>query len=184
MTILKTIIFSAGVASAVDTRRPDRNLLDGNWEAGPCPDMMKAGVENFDKDRWTGNWFEIIRDRSAWFLLGDDCNVARWKCDQPNPLFFGIPDYFGFSYECAGDTNVYVPEEDRISSTDQEGNGILARFPYNSGFGFVKAGIWPESPFIVIDTDYNNYSIEYTCQDLVFMHNQNAILRSRTPRLA
>jgi hypothetical protein len=65
-----------------------------------------------------------------------------------------------------------------------EGSAIKARFPYKSGFGFAKAGVWPESPFIVLDTDYNNYSLEYTCQDLFFVHDQNVILRSRTPRIS
>ena len=142
---------------------------------------MPDAVEDFDKKRFEGNWFEIYRDRSVWYELGDHCVTATWTCRE-YPSW--IKNYIGWFHECGVDNKRYVPEEDRINSTDKSSNALKARCPYNSGFCFVKTGIFPEGNLIILDTDYNNYSIEYSCTDYVVAHSQFAWVKSRTPRLS
>ena len=167
MSSLKLLIHGSLLISgaiAEDTRRPDRSPLKANWEAGPCP-PLPSGVENFSKERYQGNWFEVYRDRSTWYELGDHCVTMSWYCDETD-----FPNYWGLNHECSVTNRRYVPEEDRINNTDLGGNALRARCPYDSGFCFVKTGIFPEGNQIIIDTDYNNYSISYSCTDYLFLH--------------
>jgi lipocalin len=90
MTLLKAVLIHASMVTAEDTRVKDRSPLKANWEAGPCPPLRDIAVENFSKERWVGNWYEIYRDRSTWFELGDHCVTATWTCDED--LLPGLPD--------------------------------------------------------------------------------------------
>jgi lipocalin len=167
-------------AKAEDSRVDDRSIMDANLYPGPCPAKPDV-VKNFSKERYQGTWYEIYKDRSTWYQLGDDCVTTTWFCDD---TFLGIPNMFPLiAHECSLSGKRYISEEDRINSTDLV-SAIKARCPYEDGQCFVKTGDFLEGNLYILDTDYDNYTIQYACSDFVFAHEMAVWLFSRTPRIS
>ena len=136
-------------------------------------------MKNFDINLYKGHWYEIYRDKDVWYELGDHCVTATWNCNK-----FGSKiksPYNGFSYDCGVSNKRYISQEDRVNDTDN--SLALLSSCKSSGICSLKTGPFPEGSYYIVDTDYNNYSIEYSCESYGFIHNQISWLHSRTPRL-
>ena len=59
----------------------------------------------------------------------------------------------------------------------------MARFN-EDGNGKVRASYYPEGNYQILDTDYNNYTIVYGCDDWFFFYTREVWLLSRTPRIS
>jgi len=133
---------------------------------GRCPDLPV--VSNFDVSRYLGKWYEIEK-YFAVFELGGTCISAKYT-DNGN-----------------GTVGVYNSQTQAISRKRRTIQGT-ARVV--DGDGKAKLGVrFPsvpfagEAPYWVLDTDYDNYSVVWSCNDLTFFNFQIVwfLSRSRFP---
>ncbi len=63
------------IASAVVMTLALLQEVSCGWEWGPCPKTQV--MQNFNLDRYTGMWYERVRDKSILYETGD-CVQARY----------------------------------------------------------------------------------------------------------
>ena len=121
------------------------------WQG--CPKDYKPQA-TFDKERYLGNWFEVVADWQIPFELFSDCVLVNYTeredgsvnvLNRAYSLFYknGLNEIKGNAVQTdAGDASLRV-----------------------SFFGG-PAKSTDRSNYTIMDTDYDNYSIVYTCNDL------------------
>ena len=53
-------------------------LASGSWGIGWCPEKPKTNVENFSYAKFSGDWYEIIRDIDFLFEPYDECVTTMY----------------------------------------------------------------------------------------------------------
>ena len=135
-----------------------------NW--GWCPFTKPSAVGNFDVNRYTGSWYEIIRDKDLWYENGLNCVTATYKLNS-SPFYpidvnnrnykDGVvkdPTFYGLTYSWA--------------RCDSSGNCN------------VKFWWYPEGNYQVLATDYSTYALVYGCDTWGVFYTNQAWILSRT----
>lgn len=115
-----------------------------NW--GGCPTLSK--VQNFDLSRFLGDWFEAARDASAPFESGE-CSIAHYELTEAGTVKVVNSEYRA--------DNKWYSAEGEAYCEGTEGQ-CYVRFSNYS----------PYADYEVLDTDYDNYAVVYSCFNLYF----------------
>ena len=129
-----------------------------NW--GWCPDMPTKAA--FDLNQYTGVWYEQKRDKTILYEYGE-CVQAGYSRRDDGLINVHNSQYNGFSKSI-----------DDVKGT-AECNGAKCLV----GFFLFRNG-----DYQIIDTDYANYSVVYSCATFLFFFRYEtvwALTRSATP---
>jgi apolipoprotein D and lipocalin family protein len=153
MSIFKVICLVVILAASVN--------CDFQW--GGCP-SYKRSMESFEIKKYEGKWFEIAREKSTPFQKGD-CTTAEYSLNE--------------------DGSVKVVNTETLPNGKRQsavGNATTTSDPFrlqvtfsNTFFGKLFKG-----DYQVVQTDYENYSIVYSCTDLVVARIEYYWILSRT----
>ncbi|KAM9713197.1 apolipoprotein D-like [Menidia menidia] len=130
---------------------------------GPCPDPQVQ--DNFSLEQYLGRWFEIEKLPASF---------ATGSCIQAN-------------YSLRKDGTIRVLNSQVFDGVREsvEGTAVVKdqRVPAKLGVSF--SYFTPYSPYWVLSTDYSNYTIVYSCTDVLrVFHVEFAWILSRAPSLA
>ncbi|CAG9855050.1 unnamed protein product [Phyllotreta striolata] len=129
---------------------------------GPCPDVKT--VTNFDVKKYAGKWYEVER-YFAVFEFGSKCVTADYKIDDNgfiNIVNQQISTFTGIQSLIEGNAN-------QISRSEE------AKLSIN----FPSLPITFDAPYWVVGTDYDNYSVVWSCSDFGILSTRNAWILTR-----
>ncbi|XP_053186138.1 apolipoprotein D-like [Scomber japonicus] len=129
---------------------------------GRCP--KPAVQENFDAARYLGTWYDIQRLPHT-FQRGE-CSTATYSLLSP-----GVVGVLNKELLADGTTNS-ISGSARAKDPSEPAK-LLVSFFENS----------PPAPYWVLSTDYDSYSLVYSCTDLGVLHVEFAWIMSREPTL-
>uniref|UniRef100_A0A8C2WX26 Apolipoprotein D n=1 Tax=Cyclopterus lumpus TaxID=8103 RepID=A0A8C2WX26_CYCLU len=129
---------------------------------GRCP--KPAVQENFDTARYLGKWYDIQRLPHA-FQKGECC-TATYSLKSPGVV--GV-----FNNEVLADGTINSITGSATAKDPLEPAKLQVSFFENA----------PPAPYWVLSTDYDTYSLVYSCTDLGVMHVDFAWIMSREPSL-
>jgi apolipoprotein D and lipocalin family protein len=128
---------------------------------GPCPSA--DAVENFDLESYAGLWYEIARDSSIMVETGD-CSTAQYT-------MFDNGIFRVQNTEVRPDGSVSSVAGPAYCKADGSGNCFVRFSDYQ-----------PWGDYRVLDTDYETYSIVYSCTSLFDVyHSGGGWVLGRTP---
>lgn len=125
------------------------NTAEAKISFGKCPEINN--MSDFDAKRYSGKWYEIVRDRQNPYTISTDCVTKEFgtfkEADKSMDLFFR--GYYAFKMGYMGV------------------NGTLYQCDEGSPDSFTcmatMGGGTHRSPITVWNTDYDNFDISYTC---------------------
>ena len=104
-------------------------------------------VQNFDLDRYLGLWYEIVRDKDTSYEHGI-CSTAQYALKDDGSIRVR--------------NNEYLTEEQKWGGG--EGHAFVVDPTKDEGYLKVKfVPLTPAGDYKVIATDYDNYSVVYSC---------------------
>ncbi|TNV75733.1 hypothetical protein FGO68_gene6621 [Halteria grandinella] len=135
-------------------------LSDGlKWSLGFCPEP--ALQSSFDIDQYVGTWYEIARDKNIIFEYGD-CTQARYtKMDDGKVQVFNT---------------LMNPVTENVDSAK-------AVAKCNGAHCKVKFFLFYNGDYRIVSTDYTNYSIVYSCTNVLFFKVEAVWILGRTETL-
>ncbi|XP_045447234.1 apolipoprotein D-like [Melitaea cinxia] len=133
---------------------------------GSCPDV--AAMENFNANRYLGKWYEIEKYFAA-FELGGKCITAEYGLKDNGVISVvnkQLSSFTGMKSQIEG-------EAIQVSRSDE--GKLAVRFP--------SLPVNIAAPYWVADTDYDNYSLVWSCYEFGVFHTRNAwiLTRQRDP---
>ena len=142
--------------------------VHASYSWGACP--VVASQATFEVERYTGKWFEVARDRAIPYEIGAKCVNA--------------------DYEPNSDGSINVTNNARVFNkgwSSLTGKGVVS----NEGGANLVVALHTDvvpSPddyanYRIISTDYDSYSIFYTCTDKTggLMHEDYFYILTREP---
>ncbi|XP_026497104.1 apolipoprotein D-like [Vanessa tameamea] len=133
---------------------------------GSCPDVAVMG--DFNANRYLGKWYEVEK-YFAVFEFGGKCITANY--DQKDNGVISvvnkqISSFTGMKSEIEG-------EAMQVSRSDE--GKLSVRFP--------SLPINMAAPYWVVDTDYDNFALVWSCYEFGVFHTRNAwiLTRERDP---
>ncbi|CAG4983785.1 unnamed protein product [Colias eurytheme] len=136
---------------------------------GGCPDV--AAMTDFIPSRYLGKWYEVEK-YFAIFELGGKCITATYSEKDNGAIAVHNQQVNTYSGVKSGILGVAV----QVSRSDEA--KLSVRFP--------SLPVDIPAPYWVLETDYDNYSLVWSCMDLGFMHTEIAwiLTRQRHPPLS
>ncbi|NXI61149.1 APOD protein, partial [Anseranas semipalmata] len=133
------------------------------FRSGPCP---KPPVEqNFNITRYLGTWYEIEKLPASF---------ERGKCIQATYSVKGNGKYRVVNKELLANGRVNQIEGEITYTNASEPAKLSVRFSW----------LMPAAPYWVLDTDYENYSLVYSCTSVLgLFHVEYAWILSRSRQL-
>ncbi|TKS79604.1 Apolipoprotein D [Collichthys lucidus] len=129
---------------------------------GRCP--RPAVQPEFDAARYLGTWYDIQRLPHT-FQKGE-CSTATYSLKSPGVV--GV-----LNRELLADGSISTISGTAMAKDPTEPAKLLVSFFENS----------PPAPYWVLSTDYDNYSLVYSCTDLGILHVEFAWIMSRQPTM-
>ncbi|XP_075875865.1 apolipoprotein D-like [Nelusetta ayraudi] len=130
---------------------------------GRCP---KPAVQmNFDAARYLGTWYDI--EKLPHTFQKGECSTATYSLKSPGVV--GV-----LNRELLADGTINSISGSAMSKDPFEPAKLLVTFFENS----------PPAPYWVLSTDYDNYSLVYSCTDLGVLHVEFAWIMSREPTMS
>ena len=145
--------------------------VSANWGVGWCDPFGPETVKNFEVAEYMGNWYQIESDKS---FGGQDCVTASYKLNADAWWSFWPVEVRNRSYR------------DGVVSTGENtfgGPQANARCTWGNGNCNVKFFWYPEGTYMVLESDYDTYSLVYNCDTwfgLFFTNNLWLLSRSQT----
>lgn len=129
------------------------------WNLGWCP--KPALQSNFDVTRYMGTWYEAARVKNIRFESGD-CVSAQYSLNANNTVKVVNTQYVNSGYS----------SREGLAYCEASKSGqCYVRFSNNQPWG----------DYEVVATDYENYSIVYSCFNLYVAHYSIAWVLARDP---
>ncbi|XP_017768999.1 PREDICTED: apolipoprotein D-like isoform X1 [Nicrophorus vespilloides] len=130
---------------------------------GRCSDFTNTSKRNFDIDKYSGRWFEIYRYNNV-MQMNADCTVVDVSKIDNNSF---NPDMT---------LKLYTPmtmhtKAHFIDPVKRDGK-VKVKMPYT-----------PELEYWIVDTDYETYTIEWWCIDLLETNLQVVWVFARRPKI-
>ncbi|CAB1460327.1 unnamed protein product [Pleuronectes platessa] len=129
---------------------------------GRCP--RPAVQENFDTARYLGKWYDFQRLPHA-FQKGECC-TATYSLQSPGVV--GV-----LNKELLANGSINAISGSATAKNPSEPAKLQVSFFENA----------PPAPYWVLSTDYDSYSLVYSCTDLGVLHVDFAWILSREPTL-
>merc|ERR1719498_246979 len=142
----KTVL--ALTASAIMTTEARMGL-------GACPEA--SAVQVLDKARFAGKWYEIKRDASFTYEMGQECETQEYKLNHDGDLdlyFRAMFPMMAFTYQGV-DGVLYQCDDVLDSGATCEASMAKSEKRY---------------PFSVLATDYDNWAVHYNCMEGLGIH--------------
>mmetsp|Transcript_8664 Transcript_8664/g.14686 ORF Transcript_8664/g.14686 Transcript_8664/m.14686 type:complete len:156 (+) Transcript_8664:38-505(+) len=116
---------------------------------GECPDIKY--MENFDKSRYAGKWYEQVRDRQNIHTISTDCVTKEFALNQDGDLDLYFRGYYNlfFGYYGANGTMYRCDEGSPDTWTCQATMGPSPK----------------RLPFKIYYTDYDTMDVSYSCTE-------------------
>ncbi|XP_077295529.1 apolipoprotein D-like [Arctopsyche grandis] len=130
---------------------------------GKCPDLPVK--THFDPSSYTGKWYEYAKYFAVFELKG--------KCITA-------------TYTAASEGVTVLNEQINMKTNQPSSIAGTATFTENSGVAKLSV-VFPSIPFgraapyWVLDTDYDNYAVVYSCTEFLFFHTDNVWILTRSP---
>ena len=144
---LKSTLGTAGLAMSIATGVFFTSYTTLRVTQGSCPTTTL--VSNFDPDRYLGVWYELRRDEDISFETGE-CVTAQYSLNDNGTVKVSNTQFFGF-YDSSSDYENAVGEA-QVNS-------------WFSGRLYVYFFAMIGGDYRILDTDYDSYSIVYSCTD-------------------
>ena len=120
---------------------------------GDCPAVQYQ--ENFDSDKFAGNWYEIERDAVFPFEMGQECSTQAYRSTGANSLDLYFRAYFWMALDYKG---IGGTLNQCGTSNDWTCQATMAP----DGKALDKT-----SPINILATDYDNWSVMYICAEMM-----------------
>jgi lipocalin len=148
------------------------NSADAKISFGSCPTI--ENVSNFDADRYSGKWYEVVRDKMNPYTISTDCvtkEFGQFNAEEKSmDLFFRGYYWLKLGYMGVNGTLYQCDEGSKDTFTCMATMG----------------GGTHRSPITVWKTDYDNFDISYTCSSIMKgkMKYESFSVTSRTPEIS
>ncbi|KAM6063096.1 Apolipoprotein D [Chlamydotis macqueenii] len=133
------------------------------FHMGPCPDPPVQ--EDFDINKYLGKWYEIEKLPSSF---------EKGRCIQAN-------------YSLKENGKFKVIHKEMLSNgkvNEAEGEIMHMDVKEPAKLGVRYNWFMPSAPYWVISTDYENYSLVYSCTNILWLfHIDYAWIKSRAPEM-
>ena len=131
---------------------------------GSCPKIRN--IDNFDKNRYAGKWYEQIRDRLNPYTISTDCVTKEFALNEDGDLDLYFRGYYGFLFD-------YYGAEGTMYQCDE---GSADTWTCQATMGKSSKRI----PFEIFYTDYDNFDIMYHCTEYMgFMKKEQFSVATR-----
>jgi len=155
MAILKYILLTIICFASVKS--------DFSW--GKCP-KVQYELNSFDLSRYLGRWYEIARAENVPFEKGD-CNQAEYTLNDDGSIKVHNSEFLqGERHEAVARANT-TNDPFRLQVI---GKSFLAKY-------------FP-GDYRVINTDYENFALIFSCADYLVAKVEFVWILSRTPQLS
>ncbi|XP_029162001.1 LOW QUALITY PROTEIN: uncharacterized protein LOC114933539 [Nylanderia fulva] len=123
--------------------------------------------QQFELDKYLGKWYEVER-YFAWFEFGGKCVTANYSLNMNNTVKI---------------TNRQISSLTGVA-TGIEGIGRLIGKPDDPKLAvtFPSLPISFDAPYWILDTDYNTYSVVWSCTNLGVFNVRNVWILTREPK--
>ncbi|XP_009813836.2 apolipoprotein D [Gavia stellata] len=133
------------------------------FHMGPCPDPPVQ--EDFDINKYLGKWYEIEKLPSSF---------EKGSCIQAN---YSLKENGKFKV-----INKEMLSNGKVNEVEGEIMHMDVKEPAKLGVRF--NWFMPSAPYWVISTDYENYSLVYSCTNILWLfHIDYAWILSRAPEM-
>lgn len=142
----KTVL--ALTASAIMT-------ADARMGFGACPAVNN--VLTLDNAAFAGKWYEIKRDASFTYEMGQECETQEYKLNADGNLdlyFRAMFPMMAFTYQGV-DGTLFNCEDSLANEATCQASMAKSEELY---------------PFSILATDYNNWAVHYNCMESMGMH--------------
>lgn len=127
------------------------STAQATYRIGSCPSFQ--AMESFDVNRYVGRWYEIVRDSMTTFELFSECVNVNYDVIEG---YNGLVQVHNKNKYPAWGWNDIVGQ---AIQTIEGGANLNVNF-------FEPASATKYSNYHVLDTDYDNYTIVYSCSDM------------------
>ncbi|XP_045481706.1 apolipoprotein D-like [Harmonia axyridis] len=133
---------------------------------GPCPNV--TSMEGFQVEKYLGKWYEIER-YFAVFEFAGKCVTAEYSKNSDETVAVHNKQ----SSSITGERSAIMGVAKVVGRPD--GGRLSVRFP--------SLPVQFEAPYWILDTDYENYSVVWSCLDFGIVNTRNTwiLTRARTP---
>ena len=137
------------------------------WSWGWCPSREKIVLNNtINLTEYSGNWYEIKRTLSDSQIK--DCISSNYTITDDSNMLVNSRGYYK-------QNDSFVTKSYTLRKTDRP-------FEFKEEILPFLTNIY-DREYIILNTDYDNYSIVYSCYDAGFMKDQYVWILSRKPEI-
>ena len=115
--------------------------------AEPCPDHIRP-MPTFDVQKYKGTWYELYRVKATNYGQSGNCTVAKYG-NHPDGISVWNMEWFGQKPD-------QTTNDIRGKAYQPDGKSGALKVKFDNFF-------IPEAPYNVINTDYNSFSLVYSC---------------------
>ena len=148
---MKAIIIITILVTITQTK-----MVRRTFGTNDCPAVKLQ--PNFAAAKYMGTWFEQLRDKNIKFQDGD-CTVAKYNLNADNSVLVRNSGY---------------------NIDTQNFSAIAGKLTFDGAFGHLKFfPLQPEGKYEVIATDYENFTVVYSCSTFLFVKSTTAYVLTR-----
>jgi apolipoprotein D and lipocalin family protein len=134
-------------------------FANGRVTNGTCPEKVDLKA-NFDATQYTGIWYQVMRDKIA---TGENGNCPQTR----------------YTLQADGKLKVFNSQFDNATQTLSNAGGVATCNGAQCGVYFNE--YVTNADYRVLDTDYLNYAIVYSCNPAIKRESMWILSRARYP---